>query len=307
MQSFPATKLYEQLWQRFQLTLSKQRLPHAFLLMGMEITTISEFSHAMAAAILCDLESKPCGKCKPCRLILLREHPDLTIVEPEKAGSLIKIDQIRDLHPLAYRSPQLGDKRIIIIYSAEKMNRAAANALLKLLEEPPKGVFIFLIAEQISTLPATIISRCQQWHFRLTELMNYDYLALAQHYPADSARGILFKELPQIIEGLNALLANQITISSLAERWAAYELSQLIELLYLLNCQLIDYRLRGAVMDQFWTEPLSQLAMHFHPIHLFRQHDKLNETNKKLQHNINLNQLLVLEDLLIGYKYKASE
>jgi DNA polymerase III subunit delta' len=299
MQLLQATKKYENLWQRFQLTLSKQRLPHAFLLIGLELTAIREFSQAMIATILCDLDAKPCGNCKSCRLILAKEHPDVNIVEPEREGGVIKIDQIRDLNHLAYRSPQLSGRRVIIIYSAEKMNGAAANALLKLLEEPPQSVFFFLIAQQISSLPATIMSRCQQWHFMLNEQMNNDYLTLIQNP--------LFNELPQLIEGLTALIAHQVSISSLAEKWSAYEFSQLIGALYLLNCQLIDYKLRGCVNAQFWTEPLSRLARDFHPIHLFKQLDKLNDTNKRLQQNINLNQLLVLEDLLIGYQCKIPE
>lgn len=287
--------------EHFKTINSRQRLAHALLLIGSESAKRLDFAYAMAATLFCTQEQKPCNQCKSCHLISLRQHPDLTYLEPEKSGGVIKIDQIRELQDLAFRSPQLAGKRIIMLYSAEKMNVAAANALLKLLEEPPSGVYFFLIAEQSASLPATIISRCQQWRVTERDYLASDYLTLAQSWPIDSRRGQLFKQLPSIIAGLAALLANKISICALAEKWLAYEFNHLIELLYLIHCQLIDYRLNGCRCTKTWTEPLSQLAQHFQPIHLFRQLDKLNEINKKIQHNISLNQLLALENFLLGY------
>ncbi|CDZ79273.1 DNA polymerase III subunit gamma/tau [Legionella massiliensis] len=302
MKSPEASPLYEQLWQRFQTIHANQRLHHALLLVGPESVGLISLAYAMASTILCNEQQKPCGACKSCRLTNTREHPDVNCIEPDKTGSanLIKIDQIRDLQSLVFRSPQLGDKRIIILYPAEKMNIAAANALLKLLEEPPEGVHFLLIAEQLSTIPATIISRCQQWRFVSANIDN-DYLALAENSSADSARGELFTQLPQIISGLTELVSNKTTIFSLANKWLDYEFSALIWLLYLLNSQLIDYKLRGQVCKQQWTEQLSDLAKYFQPVHLFKQLDQINEISKKLQQNINLNKQLVLENLLLGY------
>ncbi|MBA3537122.1 MAG: hypothetical protein H0T84_11015 [Tatlockia sp.] len=301
MQSPNETELHSHLWQRFQTNNAKLRLPHALLLIGSETANLVDFAYAMAASILCQHEKNHCKVCKSCHLNQLKEHPDLCYLEPDKTGGQIKIDQIRDLHNLAFRSPQLGDRRIFILYPAEKMNVAAANALLKLLEEPPSGVFFILIAEQISSLPATIISRCQLWRFPQANDLDSDYLTVAKNCKTSSGTGLLFQQLPLLIEGLTELLTHKISGCSLAVKWSTYDFDHLVWLLYLVNCQLIYYKLNGSRNKEIWTEQLQLLAAHFQPFHLFQQLDQLNAIIKNLRRNINVNQLLVLENLLLGY------
>lgn len=290
------------LWSRFQLINTKQRLPHALLLIGPQPLGIIDFSYKMSAAILCSQEQRPCGECKSCRLILSKEHPDICCLEPDKSGGIIKIDQIRDLHSLVFRSPQLGGKRIIIINPAEKMNVSAANALLKLLEEPPSCVIFLLIAEQISTLPATIVSRCQQWRFPSADILNADYLTMAEGYSSDSDKGIFFEKLSSVIQDLTELMNNKLSVCALAEKWSPYDLNHLIWLIYLINSQMIEYKINGRHYEKSWTEQLYLLSRHFQPIYLFSQLDKINDLSRKLQQNISVNQTLALESLLLGYK-----
>ncbi|MBA2711084.1 MAG: hypothetical protein H0U57_10900 [Tatlockia sp.] len=305
MQALKESNFHNQLWQRFQITNERNRLPHALLLIGSETANLLSFSYKMAAALLCLClnEQKPCNQCKSCHLINSTEHPDLTCLQPDKEGGIIKIDQIRELHNLAFRSPQMSNRRVFILNPAEKMNLAAANALLKLLEEPPSGIFFILIAEQISSLPATVISRCQLWRFESEK--SSDYLSEAKNYPTNSAKGLLFQQLPTIIEELTKLLKNKISGCSLAAKWSTYDFNNLIWLLYLLNCQLIHNKFADFTCQEIWAVQLKQLAECFHPLQLFKQLDKLNAINKNLQRNINVNQLLVLETLLIGYKEKC--
>ena len=291
-----------QLWNRFQLISAKQRLPQALLLIGPETAGIIDFAYKMAALILCSQESNSCGECKSCHLIQAREHPDFSYLGPEQTGGTIKIDQIRELHNLAYRSPQLANKRIIVIHPAEKMNVSASNALLKLLEEPPECVIFILIAEQISTLPPTIISRCQQWHFSFVNILEADYLTMAEGYNSESERGVLFSQLTVLIHDLAALLREQLSICALADKWSKYDLSHLTWLLYLINSQMVDYKFNGRRHEKSWTEPLYLLSEHFQPIDLFNQLDILNEIIRKLQQNISINQILTLENLLFTYK-----
>ncbi|ARG97489.1 DNA polymerase III subunit delta' C-terminal domain-containing protein [Legionella micdadei] len=302
MQSIKASELSSSLWERFQSISAKQRIPHALLLVGMQSKTIIEFAYKIAAALLCFNEQKPCGFCKSCRLLQIKEHPDLCFLEPDKAGGNIKIDQIRDLHDLAFTSAQLAGKRVIIISPAEKMNIAAANALLKLLEEPPEAVNFILIAEQISTLPATIISRCQQWRFSSTEYIKADYLTTGEEYSAETERGILFSQLPTIIADLNNLMINKLSVCTLAEKWLAHDFSSLMWLIYLIHAQLIDYKFNGNRSQRSWTQGLNELAQHFKITHLFKQLDQVNEIRKKIHQNIAFNQNLMLESLLLAYK-----
>ncbi|WED44221.1 DNA polymerase III subunit delta' [Legionella cardiaca] len=292
---------YADWWEQFSTINRRQRFPHALLLIGSQHAGIIDFSYKMATALLCAQEEKPCGECKSCRLMRSKEHPDLYYLQPEKAGGIIKIDQIRELQTVVYNSPQLGDKRLIIIHPAEKMNAAAANALLKLLEEPPECVIFVLIVEQLSTVLPTILSRCQQWHLSRTESLPVDYLAIGECYTPESERGKIFSELHTILGDLQNLVSQKISVCGLAAKWAAYELNDLIWLMYLINSQMLYYHLIGLSEEKSSTKPLQHLSKYFKPPQLFHQIDELNSIIRKLNQNTSINQLLVLENLLLGY------
>ena len=87
-------------------------------------------------------------------------HPDLQWLEPEDA--VLKIDQIRIVRDFAVQTPRLADVKVIVILHADLLNTAAANALLKTLEEPPLRTHLFLCTEQWGRLLPTIKSRCQK-------------------------------------------------------------------------------------------------------------------------------------------------
>jgi len=124
-------------WHRFEEVHHKQRLGHAILLIGALHANLAEFAYRMSAALFCKQKTIPCGQCRSCQLVTINEHPDLTRLLPEKLGGVIKIEQVRLLQSIIFISPQLGENRVVLICPAEKMNGAAANALLKILEEPP--------------------------------------------------------------------------------------------------------------------------------------------------------------------------
>ena len=107
------------------------------------------------------------------QLIDAGTHPDLHLVSfiPNKSGDKLRteivIEQIRQLTAQLALTPQYGDAQVVIIDPADAINTAAANALLKTLEEPASGRYLWLLSSEPARLPATIRSRCQQWHFRL--------------------------------------------------------------------------------------------------------------------------------------------
>lgn len=292
---------YKVQWDRFQFVNKKHRLAHALLLIDPRSTNLISFAYQMATELLCLQETKSCGECKSCRLLQAKEHPDLCYLEPEKAGSIIKIEQIRTLQNRVFTSPQLSSKRVVIIYLADKMNIAAANALLKLLEEPPENLTFILIAEQLSTIPVTIISRCQQWRFTNTQNITTNYLSCAENYGDDTEKGVLFNQHTVIIQDLIALMMHQISICALAQKWAVYDFNSLIWLIYLINAQMINNQLNGSSLKKNGAKDLEQLSQYFQPVGLFHQLDELNNITKKLQQNISLNQSLALETLLINF------
>ena len=157
-------------------SLSAGRMHHAWLLSGP--TGIGKASMArLAAAWILSEDLQPAalfGMKNPdikidaedagTSLVLRGSHPDCKIIIPQtddnKSG-LIKIDQIRELLPFMMHKPARGGWRVAIIDSMDDVNLNGANALLKVLEEPPERAVIFLIASQIGYLPPTIRSRCR--------------------------------------------------------------------------------------------------------------------------------------------------
>lgn len=290
------------LWQRFSLNQADERLSQAILLIGSLHLGLDQLAEHMAAAILCKQASGSCEGCQSCRLVSLNEHPDLMCLLQEKPGSVIKIEQVRALHNIIYTSPQLSAKRVVIINPAEKLNLSASNALLKILEEPPSDCYFILVAEQLSTIPSTIISRCQLWRTPTSASLQQNPLAQGSYYSPDSERGKLFVNLELIIDELMALQST-FTVNALAAKWSTYEFNELIWLMYLITAQMIQEGLGVSTSDY---KKLSKLAKGIGVAQLFTQVDKLNEIINNLNHTLSINQLLVLEDLLLGYCFHAN-
>ncbi|WP_454831528.1 DNA polymerase III subunit delta' [Pseudoxanthomonas wuyuanensis] len=107
------------------------------------------------------------------QLIAAGTHPDFQLVSfvPNKTGDRLRteivIEQIRDVSQKLSLTPQYGVAQVVLIDPADAINRSACNALLKTLEEPSPGRYLWLISAQPQRLPATIRSRCQRLEFRL--------------------------------------------------------------------------------------------------------------------------------------------
>ena len=125
---------------------------------------------ATAAALLCKSpkDGLACGVCESCSALAAGTHPDFYVVFPEKTGKAarsIKIEQIRELRAEAARRPRLSARRTVLLDDVETMNDAAANALLKTLEEPPGDTVFFLVTGARQSLLPTIVSRCTDVRF----------------------------------------------------------------------------------------------------------------------------------------------
>jgi DNA polymerase-3 subunit delta' len=180
-------------WQRVQAL--RAQWPHALLFHGQAGTGKTDFVRHLAQGFLCEAPAangEPCGKCVACHWLSQGNHPDFRIVVPEsmaaeampgeadetpatdaadgetgkKSKTLsreIKIEQVRALLDFCSIGSHRGGLRVVVLYPAEALNSAAANALLKTLEEPPAGVVFLLVSAQVDRLLPTIISRCRQW------------------------------------------------------------------------------------------------------------------------------------------------
>lgn len=154
---------FDNAWQRLQAVRRAGRLPHALMLCAPQGIGLDLFARALAAVLLCRDPNgdDPCGQCHACHLYAAGTHPDYRELVPEKRGAQLRIAQVRELIDFSQTTAQQGGYRVAFLYPAEAMNLAAANALLKTLEEPGDRTLVMLGCHTPATLPATIRSRCQ--------------------------------------------------------------------------------------------------------------------------------------------------
>lgn len=166
-----------------QLQLRRASLPHALLIHGRAGLGKTVLASVFAQRLLCEDaagQDLPCGRCQACRWFSQGNHPDFRFIQPEalaepasdesspsrkrdseQASRQIRVDQIRDIQDLLGIGTHRRGLRVVLIRPAEAMNIAAANALLKSLEEPPPDTLFLLVSSAPDRLLATVRSRCQ--------------------------------------------------------------------------------------------------------------------------------------------------
>lgn len=181
-----ATALYpwqQAAWQK--LWSGREQLPHALLLTGEEGVGKRRFAEYLAQTLLCESphkEAGPCGQCDGCRWFLSGNHPDFRLLVPgdeadeaEDAGKkkrkqpIIPIEAVRDINDFVQLTSHRRGYKVVMVLPAEAMNRAAANAFLKTLEEPPANSLFILVSHHWRLLLPTVRSRCRQYPLALPD------------------------------------------------------------------------------------------------------------------------------------------
>jgi DNA polymerase-3 subunit delta' len=164
-----------------RLLARRPRMPHALLVSGRTGIGKVDFARELARSLLCEspIDRFACGECPSCHWFSQSNHPDYREIVPEaaeegegdsadadsgkdsKKSLVIKIDQVRRIRDFVALSTHRAGHRAIVIHPAEALQPAAANALLKTLEEPPPATVIVMVADRPARLLATIRSRCE--------------------------------------------------------------------------------------------------------------------------------------------------
>ncbi len=144
---------------------SEKTFGHAYLFTGSRGIGKTTCAKILAKAVNCpyEKEGEPCGECEICRGIDDGSLLDITEMD---AASNRNIDDIRDLRSEANFTPAVAKYRVYIIDEAHMLTKEAANALLKIMEEPPEHVIFILATTEVHRLPATILSRCMRFDYR---------------------------------------------------------------------------------------------------------------------------------------------
>ena len=117
----------------------------------------------------------PCGECRDCKQIESMKHADLTIVQSDSEGGILKVDQIREARKTLILKPYMSQYRVALFLRFHEANDNAANALLKTLEEAPSYAVLILTADNPEQLLPTILSRCEVLRLRplsVTDVQN---------------------------------------------------------------------------------------------------------------------------------------
>lgn len=165
--------------------IDRGRLPHALIIEGPPGCGRRTLARALAASLLCPerRDGDACGVCRHCAQSTAGTHPDLVELPGRReAPGGLAVEAVREVAEGAYASPLLGTGKAIILPDAERLRDQSANALLKVLEEPPPATWLLLTASTAASLLGTIRSRSQV--FRLTTLAPSDAARLQPGRPA---------------------------------------------------------------------------------------------------------------------------
>ncbi|ASV54998.1 DNA polymerase III delta prime subunit [Lelliottia jeotgali] len=139
---------------------------HALLIQALPGMGDDALIYAMTRFLMCQQPegNKSCGKCRGCQLMQAGTHPDYYTLEPEKGKNSLGIDAVREVSEKLYEHARLGGAKVVWLKDAALLTEAAANALLKTLEEPPVNTWFFMSCREPGRLLATLRSRCRLHH-----------------------------------------------------------------------------------------------------------------------------------------------
>ena len=310
-------------WDTFKKAKIQKKVPHALLFTGMAGLGKAITAKQYAGILLCQSNRQsPCGACTGCQLYQAGNHPDYHLITLDDKSSVIKVDQIRALLPFLQQTPQQGAYRVVIINPAEGLNTAAANSLLKILEEPADNTVLILVTSRMMQLPMTLRSRCVpvpflvpardavlSWLARVCEntdlipslLDSVDGAPLAAFALAQQAASNI--NIPDFLQALSALFNGALSPVTFSATWVTHDVDTLL-LQWLRACHGVSLSLQGAMYDL----PASWLSIQTYygraGAHLFALYefmDALIAARGLLLGTTNPNQQLLLEKLSLQW------
>jgi len=159
----------DQAYECFRFSHAADRLGHAFLVCADPRREGMEFTGRVLPLLFCTGHPAPCGKCQSCRMAAKQTHPDLVMLEPKLKSRQIAVEHLRDFLKFFNQTSYMGGWKAGVIVCADRLMDAAANALLKTLEEPPPRCLFLLLTEHVQSLLPTIRSRCQRMDIHAPE------------------------------------------------------------------------------------------------------------------------------------------
>jgi DNA polymerase III subunit delta' len=316
----------ESTWQRLLAT--RARPAQALLLAGPRGVGKSELAQAWAQALLCEAsqpDGAACGSCPACHWFETGAHPDFRLVTLQEKTSkegetrmatAIEVDQAREAVDFVQLSTYRAGFRVVLVDPADSLNLAAANALLKVLEEPPLNTVFVLVSDQPRRLLPTIRSRCTRLDIGLPPVEQaaqwlagqgvddaVNLLALSGGTPLDAQRWAGGDELDERRAVLQDLARpDQIDPVTLGERWKAVSPQTWHNVAYKWLGDLLAVKLQSKVQfNRDFAEVLARLGKRADLAKLLALAKAQANEGRILSHP--LNRTLQLEVWLIQYQH----
>ncbi len=319
-------------WQQIEQLVTANRLPHAIFLQGNQGLGKTDFAVSLANALLCQQptgDHQACGSCSSCLLLAAETHPDLYHLKPvpaentksKKPALNIRINDIRALCNQLNQTSQYGGYRVAILEQADQLTLAAANSLLKTLEEPGRDVLIILTSARSHRLPVTIRSRCQLMRFTVPDESQSllwlgqqpqaadnteKQLQQALHYafgsPLSALQYLQETEPQQLLaEAMTASISGKSSLPY-AVKLAKFTKLQMLEGMLIWASDLTKLMAAGSqanITNEQYRNKLQTLANKANQQRLFRFYDQLNFN--VLHSSIAVNEQLLWENLLLSW------
>ena len=309
---------------QFEQQLKQGKLAHALLLSSQPGCQLSSFSQAMVRQLLCEHQQfNGCKRCKHCKLLTAGSHPDYLHISSEQ-GKAITVDAARQLIPFINATAAVASCKVVLIEQAHLMNQNAANAILKVLEEPSADSFILLQTSYAQHLLPTIKSRCQHWSTHpptneqcllwlkqqegdFSDVQLKQALRQANDRPLQALSNLSEQTQAlhkQLNNGLEQLFKQQVGAVELAQTWSKLQLEPLLS--FIESCIVSSIKLQVAAQSDGFVcaenkKIIAFTAKKIQKQDLFTFYDKVSRYNLSVKNNKNLNVLLLIEDILINW------
>ncbi len=307
--------------------IARRQERHAYLITGPQGVGRRTLALRFSQGLNClnpPAPGQPCLNCSACKRIEALQHPDLSIVQAEHEGEVLRIDQVRELQHSLSLAPYEARYRVALILRFEEAHTSAANAMLKTLEEPPAQVVVILTATSAESLLSTIVSRCELIRLRPIPLDETSLgLQKIKGLPAETADRLahisggrpgyalrLYAQ-PQLLDQRRSYIEDQFQLlgSSRHERlaYAAEHVNDKDQLRIELQVWLTIWRdvliyasgLDGSITNLDYADHLKQLAGYIGLSAAQFHVSSVERTISRIDHNVNAR--LALEVLVMDF------
>lgn len=186
-------------WRDINHRLGQGKLHHGLIFHGKHGTGKDMLCRQLATLLLCQSRAsqEACGQCQSCKLMKAESHPDFNYIASQTS---IGVDAVREAIAKLLHTSQLGGSKILIINEAQRMTVAAANALLKTLEEPTANTYIMLTCQSLHELLPTVLSRCEKHAVVVHDRQAVQAWLSSQHLTANAEIMDLYWQKPLFLK-----------------------------------------------------------------------------------------------------------